>query len=70
MTFERIDGLEVRGNINPLPALRKMLGVRALASCRLSSTETAFPARSRTQTWLLINAKWENVMNFAPVGGT
>lgn len=43
MTFERIDGLEVRGNVNPLPASQQMIGVRALESCNVTVTGNRFP---------------------------
>lgn len=42
MTLERIDGLEVRGNVNPLPASQQMIGVRALGSCKVTVTGNRF----------------------------
>jgi parallel beta helix pectate lyase-like protein len=36
MTFKRIDGLEVRGNTNALPAAPRMVGVRAVESCEVA----------------------------------
>ncbi|MGH7508118.1 MAG: right-handed parallel beta-helix repeat-containing protein [Gemmatimonadales bacterium] len=47
MTFERIDGLEVRGNTNRLPFAPQMIGVRASESCRVIVTANDFPGATQ-----------------------
>jgi hypothetical protein len=47
MTFKRIDGLEVRGNTNALPAAQQMIGVRATESCDVTIIDYAFSGALR-----------------------